>query len=103
MNWIFHNVPESQAEESTRRVTDDIKLVLGIMKEIGVDYVEVASAVRLGLRNNNSSGDRLLWVQVSNVNVKRHILSNAKKLCNVKCDLLKEYIYYSRFIYQRKK
>ena len=50
------------------------------MKEIGVDHVEVVNAVRLGQRKNDSSASRLLQVQVSNLNPKRDISSNAKKL-----------------------
>ena len=34
------------------RVADDIKSVLGITKEIGIDQVEVISAVRLEQRSN---------------------------------------------------
>ena len=84
LNLIFRNVPESQVKEPASRVADDIKLVSEITKEIGVDHVEVVNAVRLGQRKNDSSVSRLLRVQVSNLNVKRDILSNAKKLRNVK-------------------
>ena len=89
LNLIFHNVPESHAEESSSRVADDIKLITDITKAIGVDNVEVVNTDRLGQRKNSSSGGRLLRVQVSNLNTKKHILSNAKKLRNVKHEPIK--------------
>lgn len=73
MNLIFCNVPEFQAEESARRIEDDIKSILEITKKVGADHVEVVNAVRLGQRKNNSSGNRLLQVQLSNLNTKRTI------------------------------
>ena len=34
-------------------------------RKLGVDHIEVVNAVRLGQRKNNSSGSRLLQVQIS--------------------------------------
>lgn len=84
LNLIFHNVPESWADESSSTVADDIKSVLEITKETGVNQVKIVNAVRLGQRKYNNSRGRLLHVHVSNLNVKRNILFNAKKLRNMK-------------------
>ena len=45
LNLIFHNVPESQAEEPASRAADDIKSVLEITKEMGADHMEVINTL----------------------------------------------------------
>ena len=51
-----------------------------VVKEIGVDDPDIVVAMRLG--QFNESRVRLMKVEVRNLNLKRSILSNAKKLRN---------------------
>ena len=78
LNVIFHKIPESKSEEPTSRKTDDAKFVLNVAKEIGVEKLEIVNVVCLG--QHKSENDRSLKVQVSNLNFKRLLLVNAKKL-----------------------
>ena len=78
LNIIFHKIPESKSEEPASRKTDDAKFVLNVAKEIGVEKLEIVNVVCLG--QHKSENDRSLKVQVSNLNFKRLLLVNAKKL-----------------------
>jgi len=48
LNLIFHNVPESLAAQQSERVSDDVKFVTNIAKNIGVKEFDLVNAVRLG-------------------------------------------------------
>jgi len=75
LNVIVHNVPESTATELSVRITYDTKSVADIAKSIDAGPVEI---IRLGRKLEGRS--RLMKVTLGNLNQKRKILSNAKKL-----------------------
>ena len=78
LNIILHNVPESESTESTTRITHDTHAVADIADKIGIGSVDVSSTVRLGKIIEGRS--RLLKVHLCNLQHKRLLLSNAKKL-----------------------
>ena len=78
LNIILHNVPESESTESTTRITHDTHAVADIADKIGIGSVDVSSTVRLGKIIEGRS--RLLKVHLCNLQYKRLLLSNAKKL-----------------------
>jgi len=78
LNLIFHNVPESSVAQQSERVSDDVKFVTNIAKDIGVKEFDLANAVRLGSQLPNKL--RLLRVKLATANQKREFLNNAKRL-----------------------
>jgi len=78
LNLIFHNVPESSAAQQSERVSEDVKFVTNIAKDIGVKEFDLVNSVRLGSQLPNKL--RLLRVKLATVNQKREFLNNAKRL-----------------------
>ena len=78
LNVIIHNVPESTVAESSVCISHDTKTVSDIAKSIDAGPVEIVNITRLGKKLDGRP--RLMKVQLSNLNQKRRMLSNAKKL-----------------------
>ena len=90
LNIILHNVPESPAVESSVRITHDTKFVTDIAKSINAGPTDVVNITRLGKKLEGRT--RLIKVQLGNLNQKRKILSNAKKLKECSGTLQKVYV-----------
>jgi len=89
-NVIVHNVPESESTESSACVTHDTNIVGDIANKIGIESIDIATTMRLGEKIEGRS--RLLKVHLRNLQHKRLLLSNAKKLKGLSGDLQKVYI-----------
>ena len=69
-----------------------IELFKSLTDDIGVDSVEITDVVRLGTSTPNKL--RLLRIQFANLNHRRSVLVNAKKLRDSSSDVFKGiYIY----------
>ena len=90
MNIIIHNAPESTATEPSVRIAHDTKSVADIAKSIDAGPVEIVNIIRLGKKLDGRP--RLMKVQLSNLNQKRKILSNAKKLRESSSSFQKVYV-----------
>ena len=86
MNFIFHKVPEPEQTDLTEKQDQDKQFILSVARELGVEGLEVKSTARIG--RINESGERLLKVEVNNLNVKKQVLSKAKLLCQAKDEKL---------------
>ena len=78
LNLVLHNVPESQATQQSERVSDDVKFVSNIAKDIGIKEFNIDNVICLGSKVPNRY--RLLRVKLATLNQKRKFLNNAKKL-----------------------
>jgi len=88
MNLIFHKIPEQEATENTSKHELDKKFILSIAEELGVEGFEITGTARIG--RPNESGERLLKVEVKNLNSKKQILSKAKFLRKAKNERLRK-------------
>lgn len=84
-NVIVHGLPESSAEESVERETDDFGLVGTMLHEIQCDDVEVGQVVRLGKRSESTSSSesqkpRPLKLVFKTEDQKSQVLKSAKNL-----------------------
>ena len=90
LNIIIHNALESTATEPSVRIAHDTKSVADIAKSIDAGPVDIVNITRLGKKLDGRS--RLMKVQLSNLNQKRKILSNTKKLRESSSSFQKVYV-----------
>jgi len=78
LNVVVYNVPESKAEDSSRRKKDDATFVNSIFEALEIAIPEMVDVTRLGPRNPDKN--RILRVTFSDLEQKRSLLTNSKKL-----------------------
>jgi len=79
-----------ESTEFSTRIAHDTNIVADIANKIGICVVDVSSTVRLGKKIEGRS--RLLKVHLCNLQHKRLLLSNAKKLKSLSSTFQKIYI-----------
>lgn len=88
LNLIFHKVPESTHSDPSSRREQDVKFILTVANELGINQLEITNIIHLG--QPSETGTRLLKVAVSNFQSKRQLLSKAKNLRQAKSDQLRK-------------
>lgn len=78
---IIHGLPESSAEESGKRIEDDLLQTAAMMNELNIDNVKVEQIIRLGKKPQSTEDrPRPTKLVVDSVDNKFKIIRNAKNL-----------------------
>uniref|UniRef100_A0A8D9E300 Uncharacterized protein n=1 Tax=Cacopsylla melanoneura TaxID=428564 RepID=A0A8D9E300_9HEMI len=88
-NVIIYDVKESESNEPDVRKSHDEKKVKELVTRLGLNPISIKSIIRLGKRENNSSGDRPMKLTLSNKGEAIAILKNSreKQIKSIKNDL----------------
>ncbi len=79
-NLIFHNIPEAVSDDIEERKGHDVDEVMRVLTKLDVKDNVVSKPIRLGKKDPESSGPRLLKVTVDDVSVKNETLRKARQL-----------------------
>ena len=77
-NLIIYNAPESESTDSALRKSEDKKFLDTLINSIGAGPVDIVNIVRLGAKSSGKF--RPLRVQFANMEHRRAVLTNARKL-----------------------
>ena len=77
-NLIIYNAPETESTDSTLRKSEDKKFLDTLINSIGADPVDIVNIVHLGAKSSGKF--RPLRVQFANIEHRRTVLTNARKL-----------------------
>jgi len=83
-NVIVHGVQESEAEQSEKRIDDDLLQVAAMLYEAGVDDVKAETVIRLGKKPADPTKSRPMKVVLDSEDNKWRLIRSAKNLRNKK-------------------